>query len=83
MYFQMPLEKASSFWAGNLFTASDATLKLTPVLYGTEKAFLEVHNPADHEIHAIVCSPEHAPVYGGKQFSVTVPAGQSVRIPLQ
>ena len=83
MYFQMPLEKTASFWAGNLFTASDAMLKLTPVLYGTEKAFLEVHNPADHKISAMVRSPEHAPMYGGQQFSVTVPPGQSIRIPLQ
>ena len=82
MYFQMPLEKGASFWGGNLFLSSDRDLKLTPVLYGTANAFLEVHNPTDREIRAEITSPELAPVYGGKRFSVSIPGGASCRIPL-
>lgn len=82
MYFQMSMEKAASFWGGNLFLSSDRDLKLTPVLYGTADAFLEVHNPTGHEIRAEITSPELAPVYGGKRFSVSVPGGTSCRIPL-
>jgi len=82
MYFQMPLEKPASFWAGNLFMVSDPNLKLTPVLYGTGKAFLEINNPSDHEIRAEITSPRHAPVYGGKRFTVSIPGGTTRRIPL-
>ncbi len=82
MYFQMPLEKPASFWAGNLFTASNRSLKLTPVLYGTAKPFMEISNSADREIRAEIVSPRHAPVYGGKRFSVSIPAGTVRRIPL-
>ena len=62
--------------------ASDADLKLTPVLYGTGIAFLEINNPSDHEILAEITSPRHAPVYGGKRFTVSIPGGTLRRIPL-
>ena len=82
MYFQMPLEKKSTFWGGNLFVSSDKNLKLTPVLYGSANAFLEVHNPTKHDIQAEIFSPKLAPVYGGKRYSVFVPGGTSRRIRL-
>ena len=75
----MSLDKSASFWAGNLFLASDSRLMLTPVLYGTERAFLEIHNPTKEEIRAKIYSPANTPKFGGMSFEISVPAGDSVR----
>lgn len=81
VYFQEPMEKENSIWAGNVFLASDKALKLTLVMDGQDSGkqpFLEIHNPTNGHIVAKIWSPKHTPYFGGNSFEVDVPAGSSV-----
>ena len=54
---------------------------MTPVLSGIspgEKPFLEIHNPTEESVSAVISSPPGAPYFGGTEFQVRVPAGQSL-----
>jgi ribose-phosphate pyrophosphokinase len=44
---------------------------------------LEVHNPTDKPMHAVVTSPKGAPRFGGTRLVVDVPAGSSVVVTLK
>lgn len=82
-WLQEPTEKAATLWIGNVFVASDKQLKLTLVVHGQapgKKPFLEVHNPTDDGVKAIVTSPPHCPLFGGLRREVEVPAGGSLRV---
>ncbi len=81
--FQEPIDKAVTLWVGNVFAAKDKRLKLTLVRHGQapgKPPFLEVHNPTDEAIRSAITSPAHAPLFGGFQRTVEVPAGSSIRV---
>ncbi len=81
-YFQEPMERKNSIWAGNVFLADNPALKLTLVADGLaagEKPFLEIHNPTAAPIESEIHSPDHAPRFGKQRFRVSVPAGSSIR----
>ena len=80
-YLQEPIDQKNDIWVGNVFLASDKNLKLTLVVDGQDKKkgpFLEIHNPTDILIETRIWSPEGTPVFGGKSFTVKVPAKDSV-----
>jgi len=80
-YFQESIEAANDLWAGNVFLCDNPAVKLTLVVDGQadgKKPFLEAHNPTDAAITATLRSPAHAPLFGGIQERVTLPAGDSV-----
>ena len=82
MYFQHSAESNTRLWAGNIFLASNPALKLTLVMDGQspeKKPYLEIHNPTDRTCNAEIHSPAGTPVFGGKRFSISIPAGSSVR----
>lgn len=82
-WLQEPTEQAATLWVGNAFVASDKRLKLTLVVHGQapgKKPFLEVHNPTDEAIKAVISSPPHCPLFGGLRREVEVPPGSSVRL---
>ncbi len=81
MYFQSGGDKPSAIWCGNLFISNRKELRMTPVLSGIspgEKPFLEIHNPTEESVSAVISSPPGAPYFGGTEFQVRVPAGQSL-----
>jgi hypothetical protein len=83
--FQQYTDSGVRFWAGNIFYADNADLKLAPAVEGLadgEQPFLEVHNPTDAAISATIRSPPHAPRYAGFRQQVTVPPGASIRVAL-
>jgi hypothetical protein len=83
--FQQNTDPGVRIWAGNIFYADNAALKLAPAVEGLadgEQPFLEVHNPTDAAISATIQSPPHTPRYAGFRQQVTVPPGASVRLPL-
>ena len=83
--FQQDTDTGVKLWAGNIFYADNAALKLSPVLDGLapgEQPFLEVHNPTDAAITATLQAPPHTPLFAGFSQKTTVPAGASVRLPL-
>ncbi len=85
-YFQQRIDPAVRIWVGNVFVCDDTNVKLTLVVDGRApgtRPFIEVHNPAREPITATLTSPEHAPVFGGTTLTVELPAGDSVRIPLE
>ena len=41
---------------------------------------IELHNPTDKGVTAMVRSPIHAPMFGGLAATVKIPAGDSVRL---
>ena len=86
-WFQERIDDGIDLWVGNVFLADREGLQLTLVREGLgagRKPFLEVHNPGDEAVRVNLRSPEHVPVYGGTQLAdVAVPAGDSVRIPLE
>lgn len=80
-YTQEPMEEKNRIWIGNVFVADDPALKLTLVADGqtpNAKPFLEIHNPTDREIKAVISSPRNAPVFGGKSFTLSVPPKSSI-----
>jgi hypothetical protein len=82
-WFQEDVDKGSEIWAGNVFVCDHKEVKLTFVCEGLAEGrqpFLEVHNPTDQPIQATITSPPHTPIYGGRQFTVEVPAGASTRV---
>jgi hypothetical protein len=83
--FQQDTDRGARVWAGNPFYTEAEGLKLTLVVDGLaagEKPFVEVHNPTDRAVSTVLRSPAHTPVYGGLAKKVTVPAGDSVFVPL-
>ncbi len=85
-WFQEPTERAATLWVGNVFLASDKRLKLTLVVHGQapgKKPFLEVHNPTNEAIKAVITSPPHCPLFGGFRQEADVPPGTSVRLNIE
>jgi hypothetical protein len=79
---QESIAKANDIWIGNVFAADNPAIKMTLVKDGQakgKKAFLEIHNPTGKTIKTKVSSPKNTPVFGGKSFSVIIPAGDSVK----
>jgi hypothetical protein len=84
-WFQENVDAGSTIWAGNVFLCDHKALKLTLVCDGLapgRKPFLEVHNPTDELVHAVIVSPPHTPRFGGVKLTADVPAGSSARLPL-
>lgn len=82
VYLQENIDSENDLWVGNIFLADNDSLKLTLVMDGQKAGalpFLEIHNPSGAEIKAKVWSPKNTPVFGGRSFTVTVPAGDSIR----
>ena len=81
-YFQEDISAASEIWAGNVFLCDRPEVKMTLVVDGQaegKKPFLEVHNPTDQPLTVTLRSPAHAPLFGGIEQRVALPAGDSVR----
>ena len=79
---QESIAKANDIWLGNVFVAENPDTKITLVKDGQDegrKAFLVIHNPTDKIIKTKIYSPANTPVFGGKSFSVTIPAGDSIK----
>ncbi|MCF6174880.1 MAG: hypothetical protein L3J71_03850 [Victivallaceae bacterium] len=79
---QESIAKANDIWIGNVFVAENPAIKMTLVKDGQakgKKPFLEIHNPTGKTIKTKVYSPKNTPVFGGKSFSVTIPAGDSIK----
>ncbi|MCM8786327.1 MAG: hypothetical protein NC899_08900, partial [Candidatus Omnitrophica bacterium] len=75
-----PIEKENKIWVGNIFVSQDKNLKITVVVDGQDKSkppFIEIHNPTEKEIKTKICSPPNTPVFGGMNFEVIIPAGDS------
>ncbi len=84
-WLQQPIDPAVRVWIGNVFVCDDPDVKLTLVIDGQAEGaapFLEVHNPGAEPITATLTSPAHTPVFGGRTLTVDLPAGDSVRVPL-
>jgi len=84
-WFQEDVDRGADLWAGNVFVCDNAAVKLTLVRDGLAEGrqpWLEVHNPTDAPIKAVITSPEHTPVYGGMRVEVEVPAGASRNVEL-
>ena len=82
-WFQEPIEETNDMWAGNVFLADNADVKITLVMDGQAPGappFLEVHNPTTASITTLVRSPQHTPIFGGIKAEVTIPAGNSIRL---
>ena len=43
---------------------------------------LDIHNPTGKTLKVKIYSPKNTPVFGGKSFSVTVPAGDNIKYKL-
>ena len=85
-WFQENVDNGSEIWAGNVFLCDNKAVKLTLVCDGMAEGrqpFLEVHNPTDRAVKAVLTSPAHAPLFGGTRRSVDVPAGASVTVVLK
>lgn len=81
LHFQSSTEKGADIWCGNVFLASDKSLKLNLTADGQSPGkapALEIHNPTAAAVCATVFSPASAPRFGGLRFQVEVPAGASV-----
>ncbi len=79
-WFQEPIDHENQIWAGNVFVASEKNILLTLIADGQElgkQPFLEIHNPTDQELTVTISSPPGTPRFGGKSFTLTVPAGTS------
>ena len=86
VYLQENIDSENDIWVGNIFLADQDSLKLTLVMDGQKAGalpFLEIHNPTNSEIKAKIRSPKNTPVFGGRAFTVTVPAGDSIRYTLR
>lgn len=84
-YFQEPIDPAIHLWAGNVLLCDCKDAKMTLVMLGQAEGaqrFLEVHNPRAEPLQARVWSPEHTPIFGGTKLTLDLPAGDSVRVPL-
>jgi hypothetical protein len=84
-WFQENVDRGSDLWAGNVFVCDNPAVKLTLVRDGLAEGrqpWLEVHNPTDAAITAVLTSPPHTPLYGGRRLTADVPAGASVNVPL-
>ena len=71
---------------GNVFVCDNKDVKITLVVDGQAEGkapFVEVHNPTDKEVVAMLRSPVHAPIFGGMSMSVKLPPGDSVRLPIK
>jgi hypothetical protein len=83
---QESISQKNHIWIGNVFVADNSKIRMTLVKDGIDasrKAFIEIHNPTDKKVTARIHSPANTPVYGGKSFTVTIPAGDSVKYNLQ
>lgn len=81
VYFQESIDSKNHIRVGNIFLASNKALKLTLVTDGQnpgKKPFLEIHNPTGKAVTARIWSPKGTPEFGGRAFTVTVPAKGSV-----
>jgi len=79
---QESIAKNNDIWIGNIFVADNPAVKMTLVKDGQaegKKPFLEIHNPTDKLIKTKIYSPKNTPVFGGKSFSITIPAGNSIK----
>jgi len=85
-WFQEDVGPGADIWAGNVFVCDSEAVKLTLVRDGIaadRQPFLEVHNPTDAPVHAVITSPPHTPIYGGRRLTVDVPPGSSVNVALE
>jgi hypothetical protein len=85
-FFQEPIDKANDMWVGNIFVSDNKALKITVVVDGQAdgaKPFVEVHNPTDAEVKATLRSPANAPLFGGMELPVKVPAGDSASFEIE
>ncbi len=79
--FQESIEKANKIWVGNVFVCDNPDVMMTLVVDGQaegKKPFIEVHNPTDKELKAVISSPEKTPVFGGTRAEVAIPPEESV-----
>jgi len=82
-HFQESISEANRLWVGNIFVADEKALKMTVVVDGQapgKPPFVEVHNPTRKDIVTTLRSPAHTPTFGGMSTTVTVPAGDSIRL---
>lgn len=84
-WFQEPIDEKNEMWTGNVLVCDNKDVKITLVVDGQapgQSPFAEVHNPTDKDITSMLRSPTHAPLFGGLTAMVTIPAGESVRFPI-
>jgi len=84
-WFQEPIDEKNELWVGNVLVCDNKNVSITLVVDGQtpgQPPFAEVHNPTDKDIAATLRSPAHAPLFGGLTATVKVPAGESVRFPI-
>ncbi|MCM8769148.1 MAG: hypothetical protein NC911_05670, partial [Candidatus Omnitrophica bacterium] len=79
-YFQEPIEKQNKIWVGNILVSEDKNLRITVVVDGQDEnspPVIEIHNPTERTVKTKVYSPSNTPIFGGMNFEVTIPAGES------
>ena len=76
-YAEVPLEKAGTWWFGNLYVADDSNLRMTfiPAMTGHPKSELQVFNPTDGAINTMIHGTR-----SGENLKVSVPAGEFLSI---
>jgi len=82
-YFLESIDRVNEMWVGNIFVCDNRALKLTVVVDDQapgKPPFIEVHNPTKQRVATKLWSPAHTPRFGGMSATVTVPAGDSVRL---
>ncbi len=80
-YVQEDVDQSNDIWVGNIFRCDRPEVKLTVVADGQADGVpprVEVHNPTDAALRAVLHSPAGTPVFGGKTATVDVAAGASV-----
>lgn len=85
-WLQEDVDKGSEIWVGNVFVCDQPEAKLTLIDQGLaagSQPYLEVHNPTDRAMTALITSPPHTPLYGGSRFSLEVAAGSSETVPVR
>jgi len=85
-WFQVDVDRGAEVWAGNVFVCDNPAVKLTLVRDGLAEGrqpWLEVHNPTDAPVRAVITSPPHTPLYGGTRLEVGAPAGASVNVEVE
>ncbi len=82
-YFQESIEKADDLWVGNIFRCDQPGLKVTVIVDGQAPGRpprIEVHNPGEAPVTTRLSSPPHTPVFAGMSATLTIPAGDTVRL---
>ena len=77
---RLDVSRAGNFYAGNLLVADNSGLVLEVITWTPERVKIEVHNPTDATVQAVVSTPAAVKGLKALRKTVEVPAGTTLLV---